>query len=252
MRRFWFQTENEIQSGQLLEVKGDLFHHIVEVCRFEEGDQFEFLVEGLAWRVEVETLAKKNLVCRVLDSRALPEISGPHIHVVLAMPRPAKVDWIVEKFVELGVHTLHLATSEYSFLRKVSEISANKHERWQKLILAATQQSGRGDLMTLTTPRNLDDIIANFNPDPSRLGLMAYEAEGFPHLREVLRGAASRKYKEIWVLVGSEGGFSAAEVARAVRQGFQGLTLGEQVLRVETACVALASILKYEFADSSI
>lgn len=245
LRRFY--VEKEMLQGEAVRVQGDLFHHIREVCRFGVGDQFELLDgQGLAWLVEVTALSNRELTVQKLSERAIPAMAKPHITLCLSVPKLPKVDWIVEKCVELGVSEVRPFVSEYSFLRKLSELSTNRIQRWQKLIQGATQQSGRGELMTLGTPTTLKNLLEEFNRSPGVGGLFPYEGEARVGLKEALVELKQKKLDQLWVFVGSEGGFSVDEVQMFADVGLNPVSLGDQILRVETACLALVSIIKYE------
>ena len=88
------------------------------------------------------------------------------------------------------------------------------------------------------------------NPSSQKWGLFAYEGEGISAVKPFLQSklaAATDKPQDIWLIVGAEGGFSAAEVQKLKALGLDPVTLGQQILRVETACLTLVSVLKYEF-----
>lgn len=245
LRRFF------IEPGQLQEngiwISDDLFHHIREVCRFEVGDQFEVLFgDQKAHLVEIDALERKRLHARVISSRGLPAPSKPLLTIALSIPKLPKVDWIVEKGVELGVFAIRPFVSDFSFLRKTSEITPNRVARWEKLVESATQQSGRGDLMQIHPAVTLAQLLEEFNRNPQASGLFPYEGEARLGLREAVLEIKKAGRDHLWVFVGSEGGFSKREVEMFESQGLNPVSMGEQILRVETACLALASILKYE------
>jgi 16S rRNA (uracil1498-N3)-methyltransferase len=101
--------------------------------------------------------------------------------------------------------------------------------------------------MPISNPVDLEQILAKFNRTEGAKGLFAYEGDARLNAKEgVARVAAAEGLKEAWVFVGSEGGFSTTEVERFKEAGLATVTLGSQVLRVETACVALVSVLKYD------
>jgi len=245
LRRFYI--EPQALSGGSLSVRGDLFHHIRDVCRFGVGDEFEVLPgDGQAHRVRIEAAGKNEMQAQVLSTRVLPVLPKPYVTLCLSVPKLPKVDWIVEKCVELGVHEVRPFVSDYSFLRKESEISPNRLARWHKLVQAATQQSGRGDLMRVHEATSLDKLLGEFSRNPSTGGLFPYEGEAQVGLREALTGLKARQLDHIWVFVGSEGGFSQREVGLFANVGLHPTSMGEQILRVETACLALMSVIKYE------
>lgn len=245
LRRFYVDSR-EVSDAEVV-IRGELFHHIAEVCRFKAGDQFEVLPgDGSARLVEIVQMGSRELKARVMSRRDLPPLPKPRVTLCLSMPKLPKVDWIVEKCVELGVFEIRPFVSDYSFLRKASEISENRLQRWQKLVQAATQQSGRGDLMRVHGAVTLEKLLDAFNRQPSTGGLFPYEGPSPLRLPEALRALKNQELEDIWVFVGSEGGFSKEEVELFARYGLNPVSMGDQILRVETACLALMSIIKYE------
>lgn len=246
LRRFY--VEKEAMHEEVLTIRGDLFHHIRDVCRFGLGDKFEVLLgDGKAHLMELTSVGKNEMQARRLSSRELPQLSKPYITLCLSIPKLPKVDWIVEKCVELGAFEIRPFVSDYSFLRKESEISPSRLARWHKLVQAATQQSGRGDLMQVHPATRLDKLLGDFSRNPSTGGLFPYEGESQQGLSPALEELKQRNLDHLWVFVGSEGGFSLSEVKQFAQAGLPPISMGEQILRVETACLALMSVIKYEF-----
>ena len=243
MRRYWVPQE-ALQREKGVVLKGPLFHHICVVCRQAVGSRFEVICEGQAYLVEIQSMGKNQAMASVLEKRSLPKPTKPEVHLALSLPRFQTLDKVVEKMVELGVGQVHLFTSEFSFMKvKAGELS-NKQERWEKIIQGATEQTGRGDLMPLKGPHPLGTLLQENFPQPGRQGLLAYEGEGGETLKTRLHGLGA-SWDEVWVFVGSEGGFSRKDLELFRSYGILPVSLGDQVLRVETACVTLVSILKY-------
>lgn len=246
-RRFLIDPTDLNTESATVNLSGDLVHHIREVCRFQVGDQFEVLPgDGRALLVEIERADKRSLSARVISARDLPPPQKPLVTLALSIPKLPKVDWIIEKCVELGVHEIRPFVSDYSFLRKVSEISPARLGRWEKLVAAATQQSGRGDLMTVHPAVGLKELFSQFNQSPNVMGLFPYEGPTELSLPDALKPIQAQKPEHLWIFVGSEGGFSTREVELFKKQSLKPVSMGSQILRVETACLALVSIIKYE------
>jgi 16S rRNA (uracil1498-N3)-methyltransferase len=245
-RRFYIEKEN-LNGGQV-NLRGDLVHHIRDVCRFKTGDKFEVLAgDGQARLVEIVHESKSEMQAREISVRALPPLAKPYVTLCVSVPKLPKVDWIVEKCVELGAYEVRPFVSDFSFLRKTSELSENRLARWRKLVQGATQQSGRGDLMRIGEPLTLEKLLGEFSRNPSTMGLFPYEGESPQGLPEALEDLKSRGLDHLWVFVGSEGGFSPREVELFAKHGLNPTSLGDQILRVETACLALMSVIKYVF-----
>ncbi len=244
MRRYWL-TPKFIDSDTI-EISGDVFHHIFDVCRQGEGSTFEVLLgDQKAHVVKVTSVEKKKAFAKILESRALPVPQKPLIHLCLSVSRFQVMDAVVEKAVEMGVAEIHPFYSEFSFIRK--SLPEAKFARWEKIIISATQQSGRGDLMKIHEACELSKLLSSINQSPKNLGLFAYEGDTNLSVKEYISDKYSKDLENIWLFVGSEGGFSTSEVQDFRQGGLEPVSLGEQVLRVETACISLVSILKYEF-----
>jgi 16S rRNA (uracil1498-N3)-methyltransferase len=248
MRRYWVDKDALVNDN--LRLQGDVLHHIRDVCRMHVGSRFEVIVSGgKAHLVEIVSETKHESLARVIESREIAPLPEPHIHLAISVPRFPVFEAVVEKSVELGVKEIHPFYSEFSFIKKQEAVFINKRPRFEKIVQGATQQSGRGDLMPIAEPVSLAELLKSFNRGPGVAGLFAYEGtpeNGALAVREAMDGMrAGGSLKEAWVFVGSEGGFSEKEVELFRSFGLKPVTLGAQVLRVETACVALTSIIKY-------
>ncbi|MGE3975732.1 MAG: 16S rRNA (uracil(1498)-N(3))-methyltransferase [Bdellovibrionales bacterium] len=250
MRRYWIEKA-QIQTsevGALVNISGDLFHHLKDVCRIEEGSVFELLCgDQNGYVVRMMQTRGKQAQVEIIEIRKIEALGLPHLHLALSLPRFQKVDEIVEKCVELGVKSITPFTSQYSFVRKITDDLKSKQERWQRIVQAATRQSGRGDVMEVSDMTSLQEVLKNFNRNHNAHGLFAYEGEGEKAIRQALDELKPHSPQNLWVFVGSEGGFSEAEVGLFREHGMVPVSLGSQVLRVETACLALMSVIKYEF-----
>lgn len=244
MRRYW--VPQEMRTGDLVHLTGDILHHIRDVCRLGMGSKFEVLLgDQKAYLVEIVNEGKAFSHARILEERSILGLPKPTIHLIMSIPRFPIFEAVVEKAVELGVEGVHLVYSDFSFVRKQEDAIERKWSRWQRIIQSATQQSGRGELMQLHEPVRLDQKLDIFNRSQGLHGLFAYEGDGVLGAQDAIAQTVAAKPEQIWVFVGSEGGFSINEVGQFQKSGMQPLTLGAQVLRVETACVALVSIIKY-------
>ena len=263
-------------SGDRVVLRGDILHHIRDVCRLHQGAKFEVILtgapdessagavgskaRGVAHLVEIVSESKQDSIARILETRELPALPRPAIHLAMSIPRFPVFEAVVEKAVELGVASIRPFFSDFSFIRTQSDVFDKKRVRFEKIVMSATQQSGRGDLMTIGEPLDLAELLQSFNPTGAARGLFAYEGTGddLVDARKALsqmkgpmkgpkNGIGGETPPDVWLFVGSEGGFSDCEVQLFRSVGLKPVTLGSQVLRVETACVALLSIIKYDF-----
>jgi 16S rRNA (uracil1498-N3)-methyltransferase len=243
MRRYWLpeitKDDTEITIG------GDYFHHICEVCRQGVGSRFEVIsADGWALLVEILSLGKKDAHAKVIEARKIPALPTPHIHLALSVPKMATLEAVVEKSVELGVKKIWPFFSDYSFVRTQKSVLESKQNRLDKIIRGATQQSGRGDIMEFAEALTLEELLPIYQKSSAQ-GVFAYEGSGGQPLAQALSGR-SKGLESVWIFIGSEGGFSHQEVEVFKNINLFPVSLGQQVLRVETACVTLLSIIKYE------
>jgi len=237
MRRY--RCELELETGVEVEIKTDLFKHIVVVCRNQIGQKFELLKDEYAYLSEVVQIEKKTALLKVLEQRRIPDLPRPYIHLVLANPKVNVLESVVEKSVELGVKSIFLLATENSFFKSVEKIKL-KEKRLEKIISQALQQSNRYENLILEPPKSFSEFMSHFRELKNKRGFILYEKSGVNERFEEKEG----QLKDLYLFVGAEGGFTAAEVDLAVSEGFERLSLGQQILRVETACVAGVSILK--------
>ncbi|MCE3010046.1 MAG: 16S rRNA (uracil(1498)-N(3))-methyltransferase [Proteobacteria bacterium] len=248
MRRYWLDPQ--LKTDLAVVIQGDPFHHIFDVCRQEQGSQFEVLFgDGEAHLVEVIEVKKKQALARILSSRKLPEIPRPYLKLFISLPRYPVMEALVEKCVELGCAEIQPFISDFSFVRKGDSIPPSKIERWNKIVISATQQSGRGELMPIHPVITLAEALEKLNHNSQAKGLFFYEGAGHKDLKTYLKHEDFSKSQELWVFVGSEGGFSSTEVEALSKMGVAPLSLGDQVLRVETACISILAVLKYELVN---
>lgn len=121
----------------------------------------------------------------------------------------------------------------------------SKRERMERIIKNATQQTGRGELMDLEGAISFDELLGLYKKSDSVRGIFAFEGEGGEPLKKQLAEQGPQP-EQIWLFVGSEGGFSRQEAEIFKEINLFPVSLGHQVLRVETACVTLLGIIKYE------
>jgi len=239
MRRYRCDAPIEVDSE--LQIQGELFKHIVVVCRNPIGSQFELLQNEYAFLSEIIDLDKKTARLKILSKRKIPNLPKPYVHLVLANPKVNVLEAVVEKSVELGVKSITLLATQYSFFRSKEKIKL-KVKRLEKIISQALQQSNRHEELILEQPSSLDEFLLKFKTLKKKKGFVFYEKTDASHTPNMDMDMES--LEDVYLLVGPEGGFAASEIESAVEFGFECCSLGHQILRVETACVAGVSILK--------
>jgi len=218
-----------------IRVSGAELRHL-RTLRLQPGDRFRLFDEsGAEHEVELERVAAREAVVRVVGTSVETRESRLDLHLAVALLKQDKMDWVVEKATELGaVRVLPLLT------RYV--VGRGSHlERWRRIAVAAAKQSGRTRIPTVDAPASFASFLAR---DDHGMGLLAWEDESARRL-----GDLASDLVRVTITIGPEGGFAPDEVAAARAAGFTTVTLGRRVLRAETAAVVAAALCQHRWGD---
>jgi 16S rRNA (uracil1498-N3)-methyltransferase len=245
MHRF-FVSPSDI-SGNVVSFPADLSRQISRVLRMSPGDEVIVLDDtGWEYTVSLSAIAPTQAEGRVTGRRA--GCGEPAIRLALhqAMIRPERFEWALQKCTELGVsHFVPIVTRRTSHGPEI--VSANRMERWRRIIREAAEQSGRSRLPELDHPQTLEDTLETA-PRPA---LMAWEGETHQSLKSALEHWLDQTAVSgnVSIFVGPEGGFEPMEVELARELGAETVGMGRRILRSETAAVALATAVMYELGE---
>ncbi len=234
----------QMEKGELIELKEGDFRYIKNVLRLRSGAHIAlFGYQGFEYGATIESIGPESVLARISESERIP---GSDVRIVLAqsLPKGDKMDFIIQKATELGVSAVLPFHSARSIPRIAGEKARDRAARWRKIALEAARQCGRGDIPDVSEIGSYEQMLAN-KPDGG-LNLIFWEAESGKGLKEVLRDPKNDPARDFFIIVGPEGGFSGEEVDRAVSAGITSVSLGRQVLKVETASLAIVSIIQYE------
>jgi 16S rRNA (uracil1498-N3)-methyltransferase len=238
--RFFISPEQVV--GQLITVSGEDVRHIGAVLRMKAGDEL-LLCDGKGTEYSVKIIhIDRTEIKTEIKNKTRREIVHPRIILGQGLPKSEKMDWIAQKATELGVATIAPLVTERTILKVKDE--EKRVSRWQKICREAAMQSSRPDIPNVEAIRKFSDFLRTSNSEPGTLLLLPWE-EGTKPIKDVLR--VSESLKQIIVLIGPEGGFSPAEAELATSRGFHPVSLGPNILRTETAAIAVLSIIGYEF-----
>ena len=214
------------------------------VLRLRPGDLVTVLDNrGNQYQVEISILNPKQVKGQVVARSVAEEKNTIQLHLGFALTQREKVEWILQKCTELGASRLTPFIAERSLARaKVVDVS--KVRRWEKIVQEAAEQSGRSRLPELGEVVFMDQLLKQVNLKRG-IGLVAWEGEVMDSLLNTLRKFSNeiQKTRRVTILIGPEGGFSEAEVALVQRAGLTTVSLGVQLLRMETAAVAACAVI---------
>ena len=239
----FFIKKVQIKDHQI-EIRGELLRHLRDSLRVQRGERISCVDEdAVRYTVVITHIGKDILTGDVTEEIRRSECPAVYIHVVQAIPKGSRLDFIIEKATELGASAITPVMTERSVVRIEKDRVGEKLKRWSRIALESAQQSGRWDVPEITPPVTLPDFLASFRK--ADLNLLLWEGEKRVTIKDVLKGV--QEVKSVTVLIGPEGGFSEDEIGKAVEKGFVAVSLGELILRTETAPITALSILQYEF-----
>lgn len=239
--------------GKIATLKGEDVGHVRKVLRLEKGDHI-ILCDGenTDYECVIENIDKDSLTARVENSHSSE--SEPFINVTLyqGLPKSDKMDYIIQKSVEIGVKTIIPVITERTVVKIGNETdSSKKTTRWRKIAVEAAKQSGRGAVPFVSEPITFAEALKLAQND--QLKLMPYEKEKNNGLKSIINDniidIAENDIRNIAVLIGPEGGFTEDETAEAIEGGFFTVTFGPRILRTDTAGLYVLSVLMYEMGD---
>lgn len=229
-----FYTPDLLPPGEFV-LDGPEGHHLATVRRFAPGDRVVlFNGDGHDYPAEVHSVEKKSAVLNVGQPVVANREIGFPLVVASAVPKGDRADFLIEKLTELGVTRFVplIAT------RSVVVPKSNVVEKFARAVVEASKQCGRNVLMEIEAPCRWTDLLQRTTETSYRYVLHTSN--------QVERLSVSRKRQDAFIAIGPEGGFTEDEVTAAVRAGWQTVTLGPRILRVETAALAAVARLTAE------
>ena len=244
----FFIKNSQLHSG-IAKVTGDDFHHIKNVLRIKPGEEVYICDEDankfIAKLSDLrEDMAVFDTLCKVEGVSELPV----NITLYQGLPKSDKLERVINEATQLGVSEVVPVNMEHSVVKLDIKAIDKKLERWQKIALEASKQSGRQKIPTISRVINFENIIENIGKYD--IVLLLYELEDKFSIKDAISKAKSSidSIKNIALIVGPEGGFSEEEVN--MLSSFKNLyvcTLGGRILRTELAPIMALSNLVYEF-----
>ncbi len=248
MHRFFINPEsiNKTQAH----IRGDVARQIYRVLRMRNDEEIILLDNsGMEYKIRIDSVSDSSIVGSIVGKQlgaAEPKVS---ISLFQGILKADKFTTVLQKGTELGISTFIPITSERTIPISSEEWYKSRHKRWNKIITEAAEQSGRSIIPKLEPLLHLDEAISQ-NQGVIILAWENMQHRGLKQTLEENKGIIE-KYG-ISLLIGPEGGFSAEEVEKAEYAGAITVSLGQRILRSETAGMAVASAIMYEMGELGI
>ena len=242
MHRFF--VEEPAMGANSITITGGDVNHIKNVLRMSVGEKI-CVINGQnnkEYYCEITALGNNAVDTRICEIRESDQELANEIVLFQGLPKSDKMELIIQKAVELGVHTIVPVSTDRSVVKLDAKKEANKRKRWMSISESAAKQSGRLRIPEVTQVVSFKEALEMAGKMDVRL--IPYElAEGMEKTREVMSGI--QPGQSVAVFIGPEGGFESSEIEKAREIGVQSITLGKRILRTETAGLVTLAMLVY-------
>jgi len=246
MHRLYCPSQN-ISDNKIIIDSKDQVHHAKNVLRLKDNEEvIIFDGEGNEYRSVLDKLSPKGMIFEVKDKKNfILNPSKIKITVACAIPKDSRMDEIIDKLTQLGAQRIIPLETERVIVKLDKHKKILRQERWKKIALNASLQSQRNTLPILEPIKNIKQLLSDSRSFDLKL-IPTLTGEREP-LKEILEES---KPKNILVMIGPEGDFTSGELDSAKKAGCIPVSLGDLVLRVETAAVAVVSFIRLYYEDS--
>lgn len=237
MSNLRFFSDNTLELGANVELSANAAAHATRVMRLNVGDTLVlFNGDGFDYTCELVSIKKNAVLASVQSSKKITIESPLSITLLQGISSGDRMDFTIQKAVELGVTAIQPINTERSLVKLSAERAEKRVEHWQGVVHAACEQSGRAVVPKIGLPMPLSAWLAKY-PQNNACRILLNPI-GAKRLAELTKPAG-----EIQLLIGAEGGLSPQEIETAIAHGFQSTVLGPRILRTETAALtAIASM----------
>ncbi len=240
MHRFYVDKD-QIQ-GDTIRIIGPDVNHIRNVLRMKQGDELIICNgQGKDCYCIINKMSDVEITVQKIREQETGTELKNRITLFQGLPKKDKMELIIQKAVELGVHEIvPVMTKRVIVKLEDRKKEMKKLERWQAIAENAAKQSGRGVIPTIHPIKTFTEAINDCNQ--LELGLIPYEnAQGIKYTKDIM--CTLKNYSTVGVFIGPEGGFEESEIIAAKENNIQPITLGKRILRTETAGLAVLSMM---------
>ena len=240
-----FYCPEKLALGAIVSLPESATIHAARVLRMTVGDQaILFNGDGHDYTCELTLVKKNEVLAKVNASNPINNESPLNITLLQGISSGDRMDYTIQKAVELGVNHIQPVATERSVVKLNQERAAKRLAHWQNVVHSACEQSGRAVVPQIAEPKSLSHWLAeNPHQNQCRILLNPIGAKRLAELEKPIHDTSHETNHEIQLLIGAEGGLSLNEIEAASTNAFQSIILGPRILRTETAALAaMASI----------
>lgn len=243
MQKF-FVNNNQIKEDKI-EIVGTDVNHIINVLRLRKEEEIQIcnIENNKNYIASIQNYSKDLVICKIIDEIKSNSEPKTKLDIYQGLPKADKMELIIQKTIEIGVSKIIPVEMERCIVKLDEKDKQKKIDRWKKIAEVAAKQSKR-DIIP-----KIEDII-NINKlcelvDEYDVFIVAYEEEKNMPIKKVLKEINKDECK-VGVLIGPEGGIDTKEIEKLKHTKAKIVTLGNRILRTETAPISISSIILYE------
>lgn len=235
MSHFYIYPKNIINNTFTME--SEQLHYVVNVRRFAVDDEIK-LFDGLGngFLGKITKISKEKLSGIILNKQTFIKPSV-EIYLYCAIAKGERTEWLIEKTAEIGITKFIPLITKRSV---ITSFSHNKYERLNKISISASCQCGRADIMEIEKPLAFENALKSSITEKT-LSILAWESEDKQTIDDIYN--KNINIKRINIFIGPEGGFEPNEIEFAKNNNFHTITLGKNILRIETAAITAAVLI---------
>ena len=247
MYRFFVEA-SQIEEKRVV-ITGSDVNHIKNVLRMKEGEEIAVSngSDPKEYRCIIDELLELEIKCSIIFVKENGVELPVEVTLYQGLPKSDKMEWIIQKAVELGVSRIVPVATGRSIVKLDEKKAKGKQERWQQIALAAAKQSKRGVIPEITAVMSVKEALKHASSMETKLIPYEMAEDGMSVTRKLIQGIAPGN--KIALFIGPEGGIEEKEIQMACELGFNAITLGKRILRTETAGMTVLAWLIYQMED---
>jgi len=248
MKRFLVEAIKP--SMDRLTITGREARYINNVLRMKKGQELIIMDgKGQSFACAIEKVSYQEVTVRIKGPLP-PQLPSPiRITLCQALIKAHAMDYVIQKATELGIDAIRLFFSGRTVIKIGPARATAKMNRWREIMKSACRQCNRADLPNLEPPVPFEEMLESA-PKNDILKILLWENEENLGLKEIFSRASPPPH--VWAVVGPEGGFIPDEIDAARKSGFQTVSLGNRIIRADTAALSLLSIIQHEWGDLNL
>lgn len=237
-----FFVDKDKMKNDYIYIESSDVNHIKNVLRKNVGDILNVVSENVIYKSEISEITQNQVVCKILDKQEKKK-SNVELTIFQGLAKADKIEYIIQKCTELGVSEIVPVEMKRCVVKLDDKDKLKKIDRWRKIAEVAAKQSLRNDILKVEKILSFSLLLEEIkNYD---LVILAYEKEKSVTLKSVLKDIDD-SISKIAVIIGPEGGIDEEEAEILINNNAKSITLGERILRTETAPVAISAMMMYE------